>query len=239
MIIFKKIRQSQIFINIYKYLLYSIGEIALIFIGITLAIYFNNQKERKDYLSEESSILKQMVFDLDRDLYLLNFIKNECENITARDTFLLSGKLEGTPVRVLTHHYLRYSVPSVDFHFESFEKINKLNIGIINVDTIHSFIKEYYSGLKNLDNQCEEDLIQTRKAEDEFMITNDIGLPFDNNLGDTILLKKSYTQLLSSNKHRNIMIRNIDYKRYILGSAGSAIKLNEDLKNKIKIYLGK
>ena len=64
-----------------KYLKYAIGEIALVMIGILLALQVNNWNENRNKINELNSIYKQIVFDLDNDIAELTYSQNYYESI--------------------------------------------------------------------------------------------------------------------------------------------------------------
>lgn len=66
--IFRKVRQKLIFKNkVSAYLVYAIGEIALVMIGILLALQVNNWNEERKVKNELNSILRTVSLDLKRD----------------------------------------------------------------------------------------------------------------------------------------------------------------------------
>ena len=70
---FRKIRKKLIDEgNLKRYLIYAVGEVLLVMIGILLALQVNNWNEQKKELKKESKLLSQLVLDLK---YNLNEIK--------------------------------------------------------------------------------------------------------------------------------------------------------------------
>ena len=68
---FRKIRQRLLTENKFsKYLLYAIGEIALVMIGILLALQVNNWNDERKEKRHEIDILKQMKTDLEEDIQI-------------------------------------------------------------------------------------------------------------------------------------------------------------------------
>ena len=51
-----------------RYLKYALGEIALVMIGILLALQVNNWNENRKNKNELNNIYNQVVFDLDNDI---------------------------------------------------------------------------------------------------------------------------------------------------------------------------
>ena len=79
--IFRKIRQRSISEGkTKKYLLYAIGEIVLVVIGILIALQVNNWNIEKSYKKREAKYLTNIVLDLKKDIvrleYLMAFRKN-------------------------------------------------------------------------------------------------------------------------------------------------------------------
>ena len=69
---FRKIRQTLLTENKFsKYLLYAIGEIVLVVIGILIALQINNFNEQRKDSEKEQVILKQLKEDYETDLIQL------------------------------------------------------------------------------------------------------------------------------------------------------------------------
>ena len=68
----RHIRQKLIFQeNVRKYLLYAIGEILLVVIGILIALQVNNWNESRKEATIKQSVLENLLFDIDDDLWNL------------------------------------------------------------------------------------------------------------------------------------------------------------------------
>ena len=66
--IFRKVRHNMIKNNkVTAYILYAIGEIILVMIGILLALQVNNWSEEKKHRSELNNILRTISYDLETD----------------------------------------------------------------------------------------------------------------------------------------------------------------------------
>ncbi len=84
---FRKIRQRLFAENKFsKYLLYAIGEIVLVVIGILIALQINNNNEEKKDRIEEQTLLKQLHSDFNSNLEQLD------QKISFRKTFMNSSK---------------------------------------------------------------------------------------------------------------------------------------------------
>ncbi len=73
--LFRKIRQQLVSENRFsKYLLYAIGEILLVVIGILIALYINNWNQQKQSQNEFNNILSTIKTDLERDTLIAHGI---------------------------------------------------------------------------------------------------------------------------------------------------------------------
>ena len=82
---FRNIRQRMLIENKFsKYLIYAIGEIVLVVIGILIALSINNwnQKENEQYKIKEYAV--SIIQDLELDIAMANQIKGQIEHIAAR-----------------------------------------------------------------------------------------------------------------------------------------------------------
>lgn len=85
---FRKIRQQLIAENrVSKYLLYAIGEIVLVVIGILIALSINNWNERQKDLAQEQLILKQLRTEYQSNLAQLD------EKVLMREEGSLAGRV--------------------------------------------------------------------------------------------------------------------------------------------------
>ncbi len=87
---FRRIRQQLLTENKFgKYLIYAIGEIALVMIGILLALQFNNWNQNNNNKKAETYYLNQMKIDLIADsLFLSNTTLNLNKRLPVLENFL-------------------------------------------------------------------------------------------------------------------------------------------------------
>jgi len=72
---FRKIRQRLVSENRFsKYLIYAVGEIILVMIGILLAFQVNNWKEKRTRISKESSYLRDIKTNLQNDIEAIDSV---------------------------------------------------------------------------------------------------------------------------------------------------------------------
>ena len=157
---FRKIRQ-QLFIEnkINRYVLYAVGEIVLIFIGVVIAIYVTQWKSDKQDLAYEKEALNEIYKGLQADYANLEMLLQNTEKGIERITVLDSLLKEKMPVYKSSLDTLFGAV--YGFRFFSMEKasyedlkMNSLNL-IKNSDLrrqlIIVFESEYSMNEKNYD----------------------------------------------------------------------------------------
>ncbi len=72
-----------------KYLMYAIGEILLVVIGILIALSINNNNDNKRIAEYEKGLLREMTANLQRDLIDLKFSIKKNKNILKANTIVL------------------------------------------------------------------------------------------------------------------------------------------------------
>lgn len=79
--LFRKIRQKMLTENKFsKYLLYAIGEILLVVIGIIIALQINNWNEGQKQVNDLHSHFRALLLDLDLDIEMLKIRQNQAHN---------------------------------------------------------------------------------------------------------------------------------------------------------------
>jgi len=150
--IFRKIRQQQLTINqTSRYFLFATGEIALIIIGVLIALYIDNRKEEKYNLGLEKEYLLSMKKELANDSEnLLRFTDNLNNVIGGFDIILDNNNTHSKlPSDSIARLYRRmFYVPQFRSHTETFESIESSgHLSLIQNLTIkHNFfqlINEY------------------------------------------------------------------------------------------------
>ncbi len=111
---FRKIRQQLLTENKFsKYLLYAIGEIALVMIGILLALQVNNWNERKNEEKKLQTIYNIITKDLESDLVKIKDILEEYKKREAYYKHILDGNLTEMNYTDSTYFYLITSSPDI------------------------------------------------------------------------------------------------------------------------------
>lgn len=84
---FRKVRKGFLIENKFsKYILYALGEILLVVVGILIALYINNQNEERKERKEEGVLIEQLLIDFNSNLTQLD------QKIAFRNEFMNSSK---------------------------------------------------------------------------------------------------------------------------------------------------
>ncbi|MDC6391119.1 DUF6090 family protein [Maribacter sp. PR1] len=237
---FRSIRQKMLTENKFsKYLLYAIGEIVLVVIGILIALQINNWNEARKQNTIVNTYLKGMVLDLNNDIRRFDIIiKNLNEQIKSNTLIFEDKSYQNLPidsiVLSITSYFNDYKISD-----QTFQKIK--NYGLANQlgsTELNDVINNYYSeDLYRFNLFIDYDEKRSIDDDDFWFVTNDyeinpvlgqsknINLPFAENEETR---KTALIQKLESNLGRNNLRNNISRK-----SLG--INITQNLKNKAKL----
>jgi hypothetical protein len=170
---FRKIRQKLLTENKFsKYLLYAIGEIILVVIGILIALQINNWNESKKLANTESIYLKRFIIELKQDTtYFSNEIKQSKKNneiIKDFSTALNDEQSQDSTVIKLANNYFSqgWGMPSFKPSTSTFNDLSSTgNLNIIRNTSLRDEIVKTYSFYD--------------KSEDSFKINYDWVTPID------------------------------------------------------------
>ena len=144
---FRKIRQKMIKDNkVSKYLLYAIGEVVLVVIGILIALSLNNNNENKKLVVQEIKILKEIKNEL---FVALNDVK---EDFNDHKRNLNSAKIlynsilhkESYNDSLMVHYFLLFDEDRFLASQSAFESLKSLGLEIISNDSIRDDIVTVY-----------------------------------------------------------------------------------------------
>jgi len=147
---FRKIRQKLLTENKFsKYLLYAIGEILLVVIGILIALQINNWNEAQKANHKQTLVLKELVKSINNDLweyetYLdrnLNMKKSGIDSLHA----YMAGKTEINDSLFIKF----YKMAKKDIHFRygngPFDALKSSGLELIRNDSLRSHINNTYT----------------------------------------------------------------------------------------------
>ena len=151
---FRTIRQRLLKENrISKYLLYAVGEIALVVIGILIALQINTWNEKKKERAEEVYLLNRLVIDLNKDIEQLNnHIKTTEER--QKEVLRIIQILDNPKANDLSEFLQLQSALGNDNYFISSrgtydEGLSSGKLKFIETDSLRELVFEYYRSISN------------------------------------------------------------------------------------------
>lgn len=231
---FRKIRQNMIKENkVSKYLLYAIGEIALVVIGILIALSINNKNEERKVKQFEYGILQDIETSMEGNFSQLDMC------LSANKKAILSADL------ILKH--LEENLPyndSLDFHFSralewcspvfnnaGYESLKMYGTNLITNDTIRKNLSIYDAGwMETLAKRQEEYFFNTASP-----ILTEL---FEKVAMRTQMKPFDYEQLRNSNKYISILKTSKENReeqnRWYNQWQHSLVSLDEMIKTELK-----
>ena len=148
---FRKIRQNLLSENKFsKYLLYAIGEIILVVIGILIALSINNWKEKLK--TEEIKFLNNFKQSLIADIEFNNFRFDKYELTKESISILINHMEQDLPYQdSLKYHFGRITntwTPKINT--EVFEALKSKDLNLISNDALRDKLISYYSWSNNV-----------------------------------------------------------------------------------------
>lgn len=150
---FRKIRQKLLTENKFsKYLIYAIGEIILVVIGILIALQINNWNQSKIQYKKEMVILNELKKGLESDLnneFILGIAHyNEAkEALNKLDDFYKSNDVAISNDSLTQYYqtYLRNGEWNFVFNTAAFENLKSMGMDVISNNSLRSKISAIYS----------------------------------------------------------------------------------------------
>ena len=156
---FRKIRRKLLSENRFsKYILYAIGEIILVVIGILIALQINNWNEDKKQKINEIKTLESINATLKQDKIQLERIIPSNDNVRNSIDFILNHFNENLPYHnSLDYHFGNTTFTWVpNFQTSAFEALKSEGVNLISNTTLRNSIVQFYdSGIKSTDWQTE------------------------------------------------------------------------------------
>jgi hypothetical protein len=221
---FRKIRQRLLSENkISKYLIYATGEIALVVIGILIALQLNNWNTDNKASIEEIELLKEMQFNLEKDLKDCIWNVNRNQDLLKSNSIVLQHLEERTPFHdSLKVHYANLLGTTTQLrNMSAYDNLKSKGINLIandslrqNITTVYS-ARYYYIEMKELEYDNQIQLNQVIPQLNGKVLINNIlktGYPInieklylDNNLKGTLNTNIN-VKLFMINAYKNLEI---------------------------------
>ena len=156
---FRKIRQQMIKENkVSKYVLYAIGEIVLVVIGILIALSINNWNSNRIEEVKENYVLKQLLTEFKTDSTKLNNLIAITSNKIAGIKRLKLDKKAKEQIPLPFIFFLGKAVPFYDYSPTYNELISSGTLGIIKNDSIKYAINDFINHNAMMENGLYDNL---------------------------------------------------------------------------------
>ena len=236
---FRQIRQRLLKENRFsKYMLYALGEITLVVIGILIALQINTWNEKRKLRIEEIKLLGELRFDLvqtkeDIEIDRSNFLRSIRSN-----ELILTHMKESLPY----HDSLNTHFGGLDFfatfsvNRTTFDNIKQAGYTLITDDSLRIAISSFYTSYVNLYKEMEERVVREHYENylkpmyiSEFHLTTDKG---------QLRIPNNYESFISNQRNAEILNFTIMRYRGIIGvQKGMIIEINkliEQIETEIK-----
>lgn len=146
---FRKIRQNLLKQNrVTRYLVYALGEIFLVVIGILIALQVNNWNEQRRAEQYETILLKQMQNALNNDLFLINnfFEPRVQQNKEGVDSLLQYVQMNEMPDQETMRRLVGKMLTDIIYRYDSgpYENLKSNGLDIIKNDSLRNYISNLY-----------------------------------------------------------------------------------------------
>ncbi|MBO6881258.1 hypothetical protein [Winogradskyella sp.] len=235
---FRRIRQNLLNKNkVGKYLLYAIGEVLLVVIGILIALQLNNQNEFRKQKLVEIKILDGIRSDILKDTIDLNDNIRGYKIFVENDSIMLNhfaNKKEQTNNII---NYLNYSIKFdllIGLHDAHFQEAKLKGLAIISNDSLKILINRlyefHYKVLIAVENNYEN--FNTAK-----LLRHEIGQYFGYDSTGIVMSKDSYNKMLSNSNSLYHLANGREFKKTLLQiseqTLESALIVEKYIKNEI------
>jgi len=183
-----------------KYLIYALGEIILVVIGILIALQLNTLKENKQNKKIELQYLSGIVANLERDIIeLKDLLKRDTITFEAYTNILMPFK--DTTTKVYTPQFIGITIAQSQFThqfagnnivFEDMKSSGKINY--INSDALRFALLEYYNDSETYAETHKKNNIIINQLKDE-AFTDNLDL---NSLIEGFIFKGNWSAQLDS-----------------------------------------
>ena len=146
---FRKIRQKLLSENRFsKYMIYAVGEIILVVIGILIALSINNWNEQRKQNSQEQYILNQLKVEFEADSIKINTLEKLTAGKINQSKYLLKlikeyhkDSISLIPLKPI--FFIGKAIPFYDYSPTYDELVNSGKLNVINNDSIRVAINDF------------------------------------------------------------------------------------------------
>ena len=202
---FRKIRQQLFTESKYsKYLLYAVGEIVLVVIGILLALQVNNWNEGRKLKIQEVKTLKELRTDLLQNLNDLESNINDLQTCKISNEIILNHIENKLPYNDSLDYHFAMLYPYIVFSVNqnTYDNLKQTGFYLISNDTLRKAISNLYGNLYYI----------YKNSENNYLIKH-----YDNHLKPMFISEFVTFEYGTSMKPKNYssFIKNSEYKQNI------------------------
>lgn len=144
-----------------KYLIYAIGEIVLVVIGILLALQLNNWNGNQKRSQQELDLLTEMRDNLSNDLADIQYNIGMNENLLLGNEMVLKHLTERTPFHdsLRVHYGFLFGQTQQTTNTSAFDNLKSIGFDLIQNDKLRRSITELYSEQYKILHSQEVDMV--------------------------------------------------------------------------------
>lgn len=223
--------------NLKKYLVYAVGEILLVIIGILIALSLNNLNTEKDLRHKEFLLLQEVRSNLQANLdqFDSNIIwqKNRIKDIEKIIEYSEKDKLWNDSLGIAVKYF---DFPEEFFiNYSGYESLKSLGLDIISSDSLRNAITRLYEQIYKLieirNNQYGQVFYSARKP---FLHKN-----FSYDLDKNTMIPNDPIAILNNQEFTNIVSQRKGIKDYVIGSNQWSIQETKQVIESIDEHLKK
>jgi len=151
--VFRKLRQHLLDQNKFsRYLLYAIGEILLVVIGILIALQVDTWNKGRELRAEELELLKNFKASLAKDIVYMQGSKTTYEKARNSLDFLIDYMEQDLPyVDSLKYHFANITFDwGLQYDFSTYQVLKSKDLNLISNDSLRSDLVTYYEYAQGL-----------------------------------------------------------------------------------------
>jgi len=214
---FRRIRQKLLKEgNLKRYLLYAIGEILLVMIGILLALQLNNWNEGKKRMAVERQLLIELKNGLETEIgyqkWSIKMNKDFIESGQILLNYLNTDKGYNDSLNVHFHKSTQW-ISTNDGNF-AWENLKKYGLSFLKQDSLKGSLQFGF--------EIGKDYLNTRKSQQEYyhnavvvqFLTENFTTSYVSNASSELLMAPiDYNVLKESTTYKNILLSNIERRK--------------------------
>lgn len=245
---FRKIRRKLLTENEFsKYLLYAIGEIFLVVVGILIALWINNWNQNHIISKQTNELLNNMITDLKTDIKRFNLDEGRMEESIAGGKFILQAENFESISADSLFNLLPNSIVFYRISNQTYERLKNINVTKIgdsnelfnNITTYYTFNSNFFETITNWDSDESLEMLNFYVLDDKFeapMFTSEEFIAYSEN---ETFRKNALLKLMLGIKGRNHIRQAITRKSSVLTNLKDIKATAETLLSSIEDELNK